>query len=81
MSEDSKPKIYMKQNQSQQDQNVNKNIKQEAKSELIESSLEPLFEGIQILEISGGVAHITMPLSLLKILNLFFKKLDLQMDK
>jgi len=76
-----KPKIYMKQNQSQQEQNVNKNINQEAKSELSMSSLEPLFEEIQILEISGGVAHITMPLSLLKILNLFFKKLDLQMDK
>ena len=70
----------MKQNQAQ-NENVNKDINQEAKGELIESSLEPLFDGIEILEISGGVAHITMPLSVLKILNLFLKKLDLKMDK
>ena len=75
-----KQKVYMKQNQAQ-NENVNKDIKKEATGELIESSLEPLFDGIQVLEITGGLAHITMPLSVLKILNLFLKKLDLQMDK
>jgi len=72
-----KPKIYMKQNQSQQEQNVNKDIQGEVKEELLESSLESLFNGIEILQVADGIAHVTIPLSVLKILNLFLKKLDL----
>jgi len=80
MSEVKPNKIYMKQNQSLQEQNVNKDIKGEVKEELLESSLQPLFNGMEIMQV-GDMVNITMPLSLYKIFSMFFKKLNLQMDK
>lgn len=57
-------------------QELVKNAKAEIKDFTIDEMLEQLIGGVEVLDISGGVATIAMPLEMLKVLKMFSKLLE-----
>lgn len=54
-----------------EEQQEPKELKEQAQDYAVDEALDKLLDGVEILEITGGVATIAMPLSMLKMLSMF----------
>ena len=55
-------------------------VKDEIKDELKVEALESLFENVKLLDVSGGVATIAIPLTALQLITTMFQSLTAQID-
>ena len=55
-------------------------VKDEIKDELKDEALESLFENVKLLDVSGGVATIAIPLTALQLITTMFQSLTAQID-
>lgn len=52
-------------------------VQEEAQDFVLDEAIEKLMDGVEVLEISGGMATIAMPLSMLKMLSKFAELLNM----
>ncbi len=66
------------------EQEPKKELQKEAqdniKDGVMDAATDKLLEGVEMMEIAGGMVNITMPLAMFNILSMFFKKLENELD-
>ena len=62
-------------NQKTKAQELKSEAKQEIEDTAIDKAIDKLIEGVEVLDISGGMATIAMPVEMLKVLKIFSKLL------
>lgn len=55
-------------------------VKDEIKDELKDEALESLFENVKLLDVSGGVATIAIPITALQLITTMFHSITAQID-
>lgn len=55
-------------------------VKDEIKDELKDEALESLFENVKLLDVSGGVATIAIPITILQLMTTMFQSLSNQIE-
>lgn len=55
-------------------------IKDEIKDELKDEALESLFENVKLLDVSGGVATIAIPITALQLITTIFQSITAQIE-
>lgn len=55
---------------------LQKEVQEEAQDFAIDEALDKLMDGVEVLDISGGMATIAMPLQMLKMLSMFGELLN-----
>ncbi len=59
---------------------VKDEIKDEIKDELKDEALESLFENVKLLDVSGGVATIAIPITALQLITTIFQSITAQIE-
>ncbi len=59
---------------------VKDEIKDEIKDELKDEALESLFENVKLLDVSGGVATIAIPITALQLITTMFQSITAQIE-